>query len=885
MSEQKAPKQTRPPSLSEATSWRDQIHQNSELIMNGSQKPLNECSDGFLEYEEYNSSRLSEACHSSSCHDHGDSAHLEEATAYPHRDAYAIQNRDEALTEIGSGVNTSLEENLRRAIKHPREDDRGFIPINDFDEILTRESVRLELQSCLEKLSPEKDLETWISQVWDISECTDNDPKRKIATTRRKMFAVLVLLKVPEKIQLFINEGFWDKDLPFVRSVDQKWTSQANGHQCKARIVECLNNLKDWKNHEVDSFFNYQWLVLAPIFNMADEKVMFYHLHRSITLPFESEDSGVDNEDDDFLGGGYSDVTRVSIHPAHYNTGMSRQEKEVFAIKKLRSKNKKQFDSEVESLKRFSNGNHPHLIKLLATYRHGQDYHLIFPWAEGNLVDFWKRHPKPYRTYTCILWLAAQCRGIAEGLRMIHDGDFGDSSLSLNDVKKGRHGDIKPENILWFKNSTSTDTTETDVLKISDFGLTRWHRDISNNKKYANGLPVSPTYRAPENHLGHPVSQPWDIWTLACLYLLFLTWYLCGWEEGVDEFSKQRTAQSSSYIPEDNFFNLGQKGTGSEYGASLKDCVVAWINKLHTTEGCSLFIHEFLDLISDDMLRIRYDKRHNCGDILDRLDNMYKKCEVEKSYCFESAHDQPRKRRTNDSDRQDPWDTSIIKLPESISEQNDRIYGCEKGNDERGDEIGRIKADSYINSWEHNQNVWRRTDYDHSSPSASLEPNSQLTESPVSRYPAPCPSPVGSSLVVSRLKNTEFSRNQKQDIPEEDFEGCGVTPSNTGSINIVNASSHTTINGSESPVRTNPQDGSISFYPQTPKRMASSHDTEVEDDLGSGRSLQQNEVIQLHTPTILKPEDNRRDDEENFERWPNSKSKRLFKRLKHLFCF
>ncbi|KAI1136872.1 kinase-like protein [Hypoxylon sp. FL0543] len=189
------------------------------------------------------------------------------------------------------------------------------------------------------------------------------------------------------------------------------------------------------------------------------------------------------------------------------------------------------------------------------------------------------------------------------------------------------------------------------ILKISDFGLTHWHRDVSSNKTDGEGVFVSKTYRAPEYDLKNSPTQSWDIWALACLYLEFLTWYLHGWESGVDEFSDQRGTESASLshgdncpIKEDHFFNL-TRGSESTYEASLKCQVIIWVNKLHATEGCSQFIHDFLDLISDHMLRIRPANRHESKLIAERLDSLYDKCKGDKLYCHESAHGQRKKKR------------------------------------------------------------------------------------------------------------------------------------------------------------------------------------------------------------------------------------------------
>jgi serine/threonine protein kinase len=120
-----------------------------------------------------------------------------------------------------------------------------------------------------------------------------------------------------------------------------------------------------------------------------------------------------------------------------------------------------------------------HLIKLLVTFYHCEQYHLLFPYADGNLLDFWKEfypHPDiPKRGDSLAIWFSEQCLGLAQGLSMIHTADTPAKADTLAPItsagdgrRHGRHGDLKPENILWFKNYTCAD--DMGVLKISDFG-------------------------------------------------------------------------------------------------------------------------------------------------------------------------------------------------------------------------------------------------------------------------------------------------------------------------------------------------------------------------------------------------------------------------------
>ncbi|KAK1471155.1 protein kinase [Colletotrichum tamarilloi] len=172
---------------------------------------------------------------------------------------------------------------------------------------------------------------------------------------------------------------------------------------------------------------------------------------------------------------------------------------------------------------------------------------MLFPWAKSNLKEYWVRN-RPLAMPESLQWLAAQCRGLAEGLQKIH------RSPSEHATDFGIHGDIKPENILLFQNERYPD----GILVISDFGFTRFHgRDTRSNKP---AVGYSPTHRAPEvdMDLHHPISRSYDIWALGCVFLEFITWYLTGPDGVSTEFVKRRVRDDVGAYPIrfDKFFNM-----------------------------------------------------------------------------------------------------------------------------------------------------------------------------------------------------------------------------------------------------------------------------------------------------------------------------------------
>lgn len=205
-------------------------------------------------------------------------------------------------------------------------------------------------------------------------------------------------------------------------------------------------------------------------------------------------------------------------------------------MKRLRQKTFVKFKDEVDALKRFNGKIHPHLVTLLATFSQAEYYHMIFPWAECDLDQYWEDHPEPYPgDADLVRWLSRQCLGIMEAVSVIHN-----PSYSTSEKQYGRHGDIKAENILWFK-SRPDNPNDRGILVISDFNLTAINSDKSRSMQPNTGLKMTPSYRPPECDIkGGTISRNFDIWTLGCLYLELVCWLLRG-HAGKTRFDEERT--------------------------------------------------------------------------------------------------------------------------------------------------------------------------------------------------------------------------------------------------------------------------------------------------------------------------------------------------------
>lgn len=218
------------------------------------------------------------------------------------------------------------------------------------------------------------------------------------------------------------------------------------------------------------------------------------------------------------------------------------------------------FRLEVKALMKIRAEGKEHLVNILTTFKYDNKYYLTFRWASGgNLSNLWTGAAGS-SSYEHICWLAQQFWGLADGLDGIHNGKMSSrevaevqllmrtpsslqsSSLLLplgvtpDDNDCGRHGDIDPPNILWFKQDKNQ--YGRGLLKISDFGLTTFHSALTTKfSPREHEIELTLTYAPPEWDLKEDISRPFDIWFLGCVYLEFLTWALLG-QDGITQFRK-----------------------------------------------------------------------------------------------------------------------------------------------------------------------------------------------------------------------------------------------------------------------------------------------------------------------------------------------------------
>ncbi|KAF5611567.1 CMGC kinase [Fusarium subglutinans] len=440
----------------------------------------------------------------------------------------------------------------RERVPHINGENYFFWPYPILKRLITRETIIRQLDTV--KIGLE-----------DAEACSD-----KILGTDKtsflRVFAILAIAERSVDIQAFIDADLHDERFPLV---------QGSEHHLTAQI--CMAKLR-WSQMQRD-YFNINQLRMSPRFFALEEdyEARHYDMPKGQMLPWVlcRDSYGVHEET---LSGGCGQVVKYKIDANSHGFAPLLETLGCYgtfvAVKSLKGTNKEKGkpNKELEMLKQFSGLSHPNIITLLATYTLNSRFHFIFPAAEYDLLLYWKIHPGPlvnpaYVNSEGLLWLSGQIRNIVGALAHIHEG----KKAHMNtETMFGRHGDIKPANILWFRSRKE----QRGVFVISDFGIADAHREETRSIIPAADFPVTPRYRAPECDIRDGrISRAYDVWSLGCMLLEMACWIL-GANELREQFKEILMSPYITGVKTDIYFDIHWLGTGEGYRLSVKEQIV-----------------------------------------------------------------------------------------------------------------------------------------------------------------------------------------------------------------------------------------------------------------------------------------------------------------------
>lgn len=480
---------------------------------------------------------------------------------------------------------TPLDELLRyHAVVGADNSQDGFWSFKLLCQILTRKRILAELEAC--------EVENAVAYL-DLIRPVDLQLQGSRVQTYLRTFALLVLVERGGDIGKFIREEVSDQKLPVRRD---SATGRGKISLChKDNPEQPLKCFKDWKTFEREAFESKQWRFLVPYFDLdAGDRAKHQNLDSETILPWcKKDDRSHSSSQPSGQEGGYASVSRIKIDPSShgFRTVLEKVSQsfhprpssslvrvkltlllqiglkdDFFALKMLHDQDfndEKQFQNELEQLKRFNGLVHDHLVTLLTTFTLNKRYYFLFPYADNTLEQYWENAKPPTLDLATVRWVSKQCSGIMAAMDSIHDPKH---LKNLTVMKYGRHGDIKPDNILWFRSSKDP----RGILVVSDMGLSSFNHDTSRSNIPNTKIPKVPGYRPPECDVeGGTISRAYDIWTLGCLFLELLTWLLGGWKL-VEQFQNERKSIYITGAVNNIFFDLKKIKGRDGYVAQVK---------------------------------------------------------------------------------------------------------------------------------------------------------------------------------------------------------------------------------------------------------------------------------------------------------------------------
>ncbi|KAK3326797.1 heterokaryon incompatibility protein-domain-containing protein [Apodospora peruviana] len=368
----------------------------------------------------------------------------------------------------------------------------------------------------------------------------------------------------------FKQHGLSDDNLPIDRTV-----------------FKCLNGKskkKTWSNTHISKILDNQWKYLVPV--LSTTKATHRDLAPSCILPFTMKEQ----KDDISTSGTFSHVYKCEIHPDYLdNPGRPRLKNQ------SRNKMVTNWEAEAKTLDEMNQLGKKHIIRFLTAFHRtnksagDEDYCLMFEWADGGtLRTLWREYPRPELTPALVKAAVVQLHGLLDALSGAHYPATNGKPYQP-DGKNYRHGDLKLENILWFKGQREGEGA-LGTLKVADWGLAKGH--VINTEHRTNKTSAefgTRRYEPPESETGEG----------------FIVWLMYG-PEGLRRFNDSLQTESHQVLP---FYQVGTAPHNRRRTvARVHDVVVRWMKHMAKDSACqkgTTALGELLELVKTRLLVVK----------------------------------------------------------------------------------------------------------------------------------------------------------------------------------------------------------------------------------------------------------------------------------------
>jgi serine/threonine protein kinase len=157
-------------------------------------------------------------------------------------------------------------------------------------------------------------------------------------------------------------------------------------------------------------------------------------------------------------------------------------------------------------------------------------------------------------------------------------------------------------------------------LKIADFGITTFHSQLPGSSSDAQNKVGTLKYGSPEWFLRDKVLQSNDIWSLGCVLLEFVTWYMLGLS-GLEDFEERRLEPDSVIVGfvTDTFFSVRSVTSGHRDEQDM--AVIASQKSLgpsQVEEGEYVIVNEHVTNVSSPDATVTYNV-HSLADLFSSI--------------------------------------------------------------------------------------------------------------------------------------------------------------------------------------------------------------------------------------------------------------------------
>jgi serine/threonine protein kinase len=289
------------------------------------------------------------------------------------------------------------------------------------------------------------------------------------------------------------------------------------------------------------------------------------------------------------------------------------QEASWYALKRFKNRpGRDDFINERNVIKALSTVQHLHIMYSLDNWTTAEAAFMLFPLAIGDLRTFLGGERPACLTDELVNWASEQIRGVCDALSYIHEHVYEEMDKTI--VKRiGFHHDLKPANILLFESGNGD---HGPIWKIGDFGSGAVkYTHLSEvpeffNRKASTG---DPTYSAPEYLVSGKVSRPKDIWSLGCIFVEVLVWFLVSEKDAVAQFERSRRVSAYGEQSQKGIYWTQQDGK-----PLLNQAVADQLEALQRKAGESVFFTRTLTCVRR-MLHVDPIQRPSAGQLCSDL--------------------------------------------------------------------------------------------------------------------------------------------------------------------------------------------------------------------------------------------------------------------------